>query len=97
MKTQSWQVRMSEAAAEELVALDAAVAQRVTARLTWLAAQADTVRHLPLHGPLSGFYKLRAGDWRVVYALRPDERTLLVRAIGHRRSVYRDAKRHGLG
>jgi mRNA interferase RelE/StbE len=36
-----------------------------------------------------GNYRLRVGDWRVVYALRHDVLTVLVLRVGHRREVYR--------
>lgn len=37
----------------------------------------------------SDLYRLRVGDWRVVYALRDDVLMVLVVRIGHRREVYR--------
>jgi mRNA interferase RelE/StbE len=36
-----------------------------------------------------GNYRLRVGDWRVVYALRADVLVVLVLRVGHRREVYR--------
>ena len=39
-----------------------------------------------LHG---GAYRLRVGDWRVIYALRDDVLVVLVLRIGHRLEVYR--------
>jgi mRNA interferase RelE/StbE len=41
----------------------------------------------PLTGELSGLYRLRVGDYRVIY-VRTDEGYLVLR-IGHRREVYR--------
>lgn len=40
----------------------------------------------PLRGTLAGFWKLRVGDWRVVYAIRDDD--VIVFAIKHRSRVY---------
>jgi mRNA interferase RelE/StbE len=37
----------------------------------------------------SDLYRLRVGDWRVVYALHEAVLTVLVVRIGHRREVYR--------
>jgi hypothetical protein len=34
-------------------------------------------------------YRLRVGDWRVVYTLHDDVLTVLVVRIAHRREVYR--------
>ncbi|MBM3557862.1 MAG: type II toxin-antitoxin system RelE/ParE family toxin [Alphaproteobacteria bacterium] len=34
-------------------------------------------------------YRLRVGDWRVIYRLDGDRLTILVIEIGHRREIYR--------
>jgi len=34
-------------------------------------------------------YRVRAGDWRIVYAIRDNELVVIVIRIGHRREVYR--------
>ena len=34
-------------------------------------------------------YRVRAGDWRIVYAVRDRELVVVVIRIGHRRKVYR--------
>jgi mRNA interferase RelE/StbE len=43
-----------------------------------------------LSGEFSGLYRLRVGDYRVIYA-RTDEGYLVLR-IGHRRDVYRKGR-----
>lgn len=35
------------------------------------------------------FYRIRSGDWRVVYTIQDDKLIVLVVRIGHRREVYR--------
>jgi mRNA interferase RelE/StbE len=37
-----------------------------------------------------GWYRVRVGDYRIVYTVRDDVLVLLVLAVGHRREVYRD-------
>lgn len=49
---------------------------------------------VPLSGTLSGFWKLRAGDHRVVYKIRPREIWIL--AIVHRKD-NQDAERRASG
>jgi mRNA interferase RelE/StbE len=39
-----------------------------------------------LRGTLAGYWKLRIGDWRVVYAIRDHE--VIVFAIKHRSRIY---------
>jgi len=41
-----------------------------------------------LAGP-EDFYRVRVGDWRIVYAIRDRELVVIVIRIGHRREVYR--------
>lgn len=41
----------------------------------------------PLHGEWQGCYRLRVGEWRVIY--RPLADGLEVLAVGHRSNVYR--------
>ena len=43
----------------------------------------------PLSSNLAGLYKLRVGDYRVVYEVFAEEHYLVIHKIGHRREVYR--------
>jgi mRNA interferase RelE/StbE len=36
-----------------------------------------------------GLYRIRAGDYRIVYQIRDDALLVLIVRIGHRREVYR--------
>ena len=44
------------------------------------------VYSMPLHGPLMGYWKLRVGDYRVVYSIIKHEIRIL--GICHRKNVY---------
>jgi mRNA interferase RelE/StbE len=46
------------------------------------------VNHKALNGYLKGAFKLRVGDYRVVYELKHKEEKLTVRFIAHRSEVY---------
>ena len=41
-----------------------------------------------LAGP-EDLYRVRVGDWRIVYAIRDRDLVVIVIRIGHRRDVYR--------
>jgi mRNA interferase RelE/StbE len=43
---------------------------------------------IPLVGNFSGFYKLRIGDYRVIYKIKNEQLTILILDIGHRKNVY---------
>jgi mRNA interferase RelE/StbE len=84
-----YQLRILDAAARELAALDRQVSSRVAKRVRWLAENLDSIKPQSLSGELSDFYKLRVGDYRVVYQILNREQTVVVHAIGHRREIYR--------
>ena len=84
-----YQVRFLDEAIKDLRRLDATVRQRILKRIQWLALHFDMVIPEPLKGDLAGLYKLRAGDFRVLYQVIPEEQVLVVHLIGHRRDIYR--------
>ena len=82
-------IRILEAAADELSRLDKPVSRRIIERIHWLAANLDATRLEGLTGDLVGLYKLRVGDYRVVYQFLHEEQVVVIHAIGHRREIYR--------
>lgn len=55
------------------------------------ALRTDPRRHpniRPLKGRLSGCYRYRVGDYRVVYRIGDEERRVTVLVIAHRSDVY---------
>jgi mRNA interferase RelE/StbE len=84
-----YSLRILDAATRDLAALDRQVASRIVQRIRWLAENIEAIKPLPLSGSLSDFYKLRVGDYRVLYEILSTEQTLVVHAIGHRREIYR--------
>ncbi len=84
-----YQIRIQDSAARELAQLDKQVARRVVKRIQWLAANLDAVKPDALSGDLVGLYKLRVGDFRIVYEVLYSERLIVVHLIGHRREIYR--------
>jgi mRNA interferase RelE/StbE len=55
-----------------------------------LSEHAEQVRREALGGDLAGYFKLRAGDYRVLYVVDDEAQEIIVRGVGHRSSVYRD-------
>jgi len=51
-----------------------------------LAEHADDIAAKALTGDWAGFFKLRAGDYRILYQVKGE--TVLVLRIRHRREVY---------
>lgn len=84
-----YQVKIREEATRDLAKLDAAVARRIVSRIRWLAENLDEIQPEALTGNLAGFYKLRAGDYRVVYEIVHSEQMIVIHLVGHRREIYR--------
>ncbi len=76
-----------------LARLDKSVGRRIVKRINWLAASLDDIRPESPTGDLAGFYKLRVGDYRVLYEILQDEQTIVIHMIGHRREIYRLMRR----
>jgi len=84
-----YHIRILDEATRELAQLDKQVGRRIVARIYWLAANLDSLKPEALVGDLSGFYKFRVGDYRILYEILADEQTIVTHQIGHRREVYR--------
>jgi len=82
-------IHILDAATHELSRLDKSVSRRIVERINWLAANLDAIRPEALTGDLAGLYKLRVGDYRVIYEVLRQEQTIVIHAIGHRREIYR--------
>lgn len=90
----SYQVRLAPRAARELRKLPANVRRRVERSLIKLAAEVGAKPRggrgvKALRGREDSFYRLRVGDYRVMFDRIDDARTLLVLGIVHRRDLER--------
>jgi mRNA interferase RelE/StbE len=81
-----YEVELTPQASDDLGRLDRAVGQRVLNRIRWLAENFEALIPEPLSGPWRGVYKLRVGDYRVLYTFGKGR--IVVRAVGHRSEVY---------
>jgi len=84
-----YQVDFTPGAESDLSRLDVPIAQRVLKRLRWLAENLELIRPEPLTGQWKGVFKLRVGDYRVLYTYDRTEQKIVVHFIRHRREVYK--------
>lgn len=73
----------------DLARLDTPAAERVLKKLRWLAENLDAVKPEALRGEWQGVFKLRVGDYRVLYTLDNTKQRIIVHFVRHRREVYR--------
>ncbi len=85
-----YDVVFSDRAQSDVRRLDRATAQRVIGKLRWLAENFEATKLTALTGPEQGRFRLRVGDYRVVYAFDRNKREIEVYRVRHRREVYRD-------
>lgn len=88
----AYSVRILKAATRELARLNKPVARRMVERIRWLAENLEKVRPQPLKGDLAGLYKLREGDYRIIYEIIREENVIIIHTVGHRREIYRRKK-----
>jgi len=86
-----WQVEFDRAAARDLRKLGADAQKLILKYLRERVATSDDPRRFghALTGDLTGLWRYRVGDYRIVASIEDDRFVVLVVAIGHRREVYR--------
>lgn len=82
------EIVIRKGAQAQLLSLSEDIADRIISKLDWLVNFFESVKHKPLRGSLYSLYKLRIGDWRVVYEIDYEHDQIIVYRIGHRRDVY---------
>ena len=82
-------VRFTPAARDQMARLDKPIAQQMLRKLRWLAENYEQTIHLPLKGNLKGMYKLRVGDYRLLYTIEEGKDQIVVHFAAHRREVYK--------
>jgi mRNA interferase RelE/StbE len=83
----SYRVALSASAEKELYGLPAKVVARVVARLEGLAPAPRPPGCKKLKGG-DNEWRIRVGDYRVVYEIDDSARTVDVTRVAHRREVY---------
>lgn len=83
----TYQVEISPAAARQLRKLDLTARRRVQALIEILADEPRPPGATKLAGG-QGEWRVRTGDYRVVYEIDDGVLLVLVLAVGHRRDIY---------
>jgi mRNA interferase RelE/StbE len=84
----SYRVVLAPAADRQLRKFDAPVRRRLQAVLELLADEPRPPAAKQLVGG-AGEWRVRSGDYRIVYEIQGEELIVLVLRVGHRREVYR--------
>jgi mRNA interferase RelE/StbE len=83
-----YRIEITTQAAKQLAALEPLTMKRVAARIDALAVEPrpPSARKLATK---EGFYRIRVGDYRVIYQVADRRILVTIIRIGHRRDAYR--------
>ncbi|KHG39735.1 MAG: type II toxin-antitoxin system mRNA interferase toxin, RelE/StbE family [Aphanizomenon flos-aquae KM1D3_PB] len=84
----SYSVSFESESITDLDNLNQFVRLRILNKIQWLSVNFEQITPLSLTGQWSGFYKLRVGDYRVIYELDIEEQLIIIIRIAHRREIY---------
>ena len=88
-----WLIKFTPEGEKDLIKLDKPVRRRVIIKLHWLEENFPRIVPEPLSNKWRGYFKLRAGDWRIVYEIDFADNQLIVHRIELRDKVYKKRKR----
>lgn len=84
----TYRVEVAPAAVRQLRKLDPSARRRVQAAIELLAQQPRPSGATKLVGG-AGEWRVRTGDYRILYEIHDDVLLVLVVAVGHQREIYR--------
>jgi mRNA interferase RelE/StbE len=79
-------IEWTPAAIADLEKLDHNIARRIINKISWFADNYQLVTLEPLGHEFKGTYKLRVGDWRIIYTI--ENEVIIIHFIGHRKDIY---------
>jgi mRNA interferase RelE/StbE len=85
-----FKLEFSPIANKQFIEFDEALRLRIVEKIRHFLE--NDIKPEPLEGNFLGSYKLRVGDYRLIYEIE-HEKVMFVRRIGHRSTVYRDLAR----
>jgi mRNA interferase RelE/StbE len=85
----SYSIRIKQSAERALQRLGKSDRRRIDEHILALAENPRPSGAIPLRGGGKGLWRVRVGDWRIIYQIRDDELVVLIIAVAHRREVYR--------
>ena len=86
----AWTLEYSPAAQKALRKLDRQTSGRILTRLAEISELEDAhSRGKALTGKLTGLWRYRVGDYRLIASIEDGRFTVLILRVGHRREIYR--------
>jgi mRNA interferase RelE/StbE len=83
-----YNVEFTLTAIDDLERLSPTIQERILRKIRWLSENFDNVTPQALSADLSGLFKLRVGDYRIIYSFDVETQLMTIHKAGHRRDVY---------
>ena len=84
----TYRIQVLPSATRELAGLDTQTRRRIDKRIQLLSETPRPSGMKALQGE-KGLFRIRVGDYRVIYTVRDEVLLVIVVKVGHRREVYR--------
>jgi mRNA interferase RelE/StbE len=86
-----WSIRFSTKAAKVFNKLDKPIQRQIAAEIDKILALGDPrMLGKALAGELSGLWRYRAGNYRLICEIQDNALIILVVRLGHRKEIYND-------
>jgi mRNA interferase RelE/StbE len=83
-----YNVEFTSTGIDRLEKLTPTIQERILRKIRWLSENFDDVVPQALSADLSGLFKLRVGDYRVIYSFDAAIKLVTIHKVGHRRDIY---------
>lgn len=84
----SYRIEFDPQAIEDLKGISTKVQPQILKEVNWLGLNFEQIQPKGLAENLAGFYKLRVGDYRVLYEIDEELEVVAIARVGHRRDIY---------
>ncbi len=84
----SYSIEFKSEALGDLERLSQNVRERIANKINWLAENFQQITPQPLSANLASLFKLRVGDYRVLYSFSNELKIITIHQVGHRREIY---------
>ena len=81
-------ITIKKTAAKELNSLPFKIAAKITSAVNNLAKNPRPEGCKKLRGTIEDFWRIRIGDYRVIYTINDGIKIIEIRKIGHRKDIY---------
>lgn len=86
----TYKIHLKRSALKIIESLEAGAKRRIWEAIESLATEPRPRGCRKISGPEAKRYRIRVGDYRIIYRVNDDQLIILVVRVGHRREIYRD-------